>query len=140
MCPFYMTHLTHLKLLLSFAQVWVAIGTASSRQDVVAEGHAMLNESAAVQTDLEASMERSRIPAVNGSDNGVACVPHVAGWTCGRGHPVGRTDYKFPTLDVYCTGRTYPEAMYSGVLPAGAVADIVDWASVHSQSVVTIVV
>ena len=111
--------------------VWVEIGTAAGRSDVVAEGHRMLNESGMVHADLLTSMARSTIPSVNGSANGVACRPHVAGWTCNgiRSHPVGRTDYTYPTLDVYCMGRTYPEAFYSGVLPADAVSDIVDWAA-----------
>lgn len=76
-------------------------------------------------------MTRSKIPSVNGSNNGVACRPHIAGWTCDgmRSHPVGHDSYHFPTLDVFCTGRTYPEAFYSGVLPADAVADIVNWAA-----------
>ena len=111
--------------------VWVEIGTAAGRSDVVAEGRKMLNESSMVHADLLTSMTRSKIPSVNGSANGVACRPHVAGWTCdGRdSHPVGQTDYKYPTLDVFCMGRTYPEAFYSGVLPADAVSDIVDWAA-----------
>ena len=71
--------------------VWVEIGTAAGRRDVVAEGHRMLNESGMVHADLLTSMARSKIPSVNGSANGVACRPHVAGWTCDgiRSHPVG---------------------------------------------------
>ena len=58
---------------------WVEIGTAAGRQDVVAEGKAMLNESVAVHHDLQTSMARSKIPSVNGSNNGVDCRPHVLG-------------------------------------------------------------
>lgn len=84
-----------------------------------------------LQADLLNSMARSKIPSVNGSNNGVACRPHVAGWTCDgmHSHPVGHDSYRFPTLDVFCTGRTYPEAFYSGVLPADAVSDIANWAA-----------
>jgi len=32
-------------------------------------------------------------------------------------------------LDVYCTGRTYPEVFYSGLLPRDAVADLVAYGS-----------
>lgn len=110
---------------------WIEIGNAAGRSDVVAEGHAMVNESAAVHADLLISMTRSKIPSVNGSNGGVACRPHVAGWTCDgmHSHPVGQNNYKFPTLDVFCTGRTYPEAFYSGVLPPDAVSDIINWAA-----------
>jgi hypothetical protein len=110
---------------------WIEIGNAAGQQRVVSEGEAMLSESEAVRRDLLVSLQRSKIPSVGGANNGVTCRPHVAGWTCeGRhSHPRNETNYTYPTLDVFCTGRTYPEAFYSGMLPADAVKDIMDWAS-----------
>eukprot|EP01047_Picozoa_sp_COSAG01_P045568 COSAG01_NODE_4209_length_5240_cov_1.801595_6_plen_183_part_00 len=110
---------------------WIEIGNAAGQQRVVSEGEAMLSEGEAVRRDLLVSLQRSKIPSVGGANNGVTCRPHVAGWTCeGRhSHPRNETNYTYPTLDVFCTGRTYPEAFYSGMLPADAVKDIMDWAS-----------
>lgn len=95
--------------------VWIEIGGAANRADVVAEGAAMLKEATAVRADLEVSMARSKIPANTTNNPTVtACRPHIAGWTCAHSgktnaRPVSEPGYTYPTLDVFCTGRTYPE-------------------------------
>ena len=81
-------------------EVWVKVGTAASRPDVVVHGAGLLEEAPAMYTDLHASMNKT----VNTTSSpGHRCYPHRAD---GFGTYAG------------CDFRTYPEMFYSGALSA----------------------
>lgn len=108
------------------------IGSQAGRPDIVSLGNAMTTAAPPLLKDFQASLQRS----AQRSDN-LTCHPHIAGWGCdtpSHGHcnkgcgPIQRDgQYVYPTLDVFCNSRTYPEVMWSAALPASVASDIVQY-------------
>ena len=113
---------------------FTAIGKAQGRSDVASEGAQLSREAEELHGDFITSLRRSTL-APNASWGGNVCHPHIAGWpSCewdiglppieGTGAGLGaqiRPNQKTFAME----GRTYSEALYSGVLPPDYVKDIV---------------
>jgi len=119
---------------------FTAIGKAQGRSDVASEGAQLSREAEELHGDFITSLRRSTL-APNASWGNTLCHPHIAGWpSCewdiglppiegtggaGLGAGVGRAQIRPNQKTFAMEGRTYSEALYSGVLPPDYVKDIV---------------
>ena len=121
---------------------FTSIGATQNRSDYMLEGKQLSREADALQADFIVSLRRSTL-APNASWGGTVCHPHIAGW------PSCKWDVGLPPITSSSSdlrsqmgtqirpnqktfameARTYSEALYSGVIPADIVKDIVVFVS-----------
>eukprot|EP01052_Picozoa_sp_SAG31_P048860 SAG31_NODE_10424_length_1140_cov_0.892411_1_plen_318_part_10 len=116
--------------------VFEELGAKHARGDIVSAGKMMVLEAGPMLTDYHTSLSRGR--TVVTENGGGVCHPASMNW---QGCPIrgdrhfqpypNRTNYVYPTLDIFGMGFTYPAAMFSGALPPQVMADMVEWADVQ---------
>jgi hypothetical protein len=125
--------------------VLTTLGKTANRQDMSSLGAQLTAEAPLLLSDFHASLERA---AIKHPGSNLTCHPHIPGWGCATpkgGHcnasnGCGPTDHSgsfdYPTLDVFCNSRTYPEAMWSGALPRQVAREMVSYIA-HTEGFLT---
>ena len=132
--------------------VFVEIGQKVGRRDVSDAGRMMSAECASMKTDFAVSMAKGAETVQAADGTSVVCHPAQANWGypghagCPTGKDVyspsfqpyaNRTDYKYPTIDVFGMGFVPPGVLFSGLASAKAVKEIVDW-NAHQGGLFTV--